>query len=108
MRKSLVALSLVIVSGMATAAFADQTCKPVVGQFEAHVVPPPDCTTPFCTAGRVWGGIQGNYSLAMTTLAPYGAVPGSFFFTDQSTIAVQKVEQVFGTDTCTLDIGPEI
>ena len=39
---------------------ADQSCKPVVGHFEAFVVPPGQghcpAVAPFCTAGRVWGG----------------------------------------------------
>ena len=107
MRKSLVAVSTVLASCMATAAFADQTCKPVVGHFEAHVVPPPDCTAPFCTAGRVWGGIQGNYSFAMTSLQPSGAVPSIMFFTGQSVVTVKSGDVVNGTDTGSLDLGPE-
>ena len=107
MKKSLVVFGVVLVSFVATAAFADQTCKPVVGHFEAHVVPPADCPSPFCTAGRVWGGIQGNYSFVMTSLVPSGAVPSIMFFTGQSTIAVKNDELTFGTDTGSLDLGPE-
>jgi hypothetical protein len=41
-------------------------CKPVVGSFQAAAVPPgqghcPEAA-PLCTAGRVWGGIQGSFS----------------------------------------------
>ena len=107
MRKTLVAVSTVLASCMATAAFADQTCKPVVGHFEAHVVPPPDCQAPFCTAGRVWGGLQGNYSFAMTSLQPSGAVPSIMFFTGQSVVAVKSGDVLNGTDTGSLDLGPE-
>jgi len=107
MKKSLVAVSTVLASCLATAAFADQTCKPVVGHFEAHVVPPPDCTAPFCTAGRVWGGIQGSYSFAMTSLQPSGAVPSIMFFTGQSVVAVKSGDVLNGTDTGSLDLGPE-
>ena len=44
---------------------AEQSCKPVEGDFEAFVVPPgqghcPPVADTFCTAGMVWGGIQGN------------------------------------------------
>ena len=50
-------------------AIASQNCKPVTGSFEATVVPPgqghcPATPGTFCTAGRVWGGIQGSYCAA--------------------------------------------
>ena len=106
MNKTLVAISVVIALCTATAAFADQTCKPVVGHFEAHVVPPADCPAPFCTAGRVWGGIQGNYSFVMTTIQPTFAVPSIMFFTGQSTIALKSGDLLHGTDTGTLDLSP--
>jgi hypothetical protein len=95
---------LVMSSGQA---FADPQCKPVNGQFEAQVVPPPDCTAPFCTAGRVWGGIQGSYAFAMTTLQPSGAVPSIMFFTGQSAITLKSGDALHGTDTGTLDLGPD-
>ena len=106
MMKSLAAVAVVLVF-TAAPAFADQTCKPVVGHFEAHVVPPPECTAPFCSAGRVWGGIQGTYSFAMTTIQPSLAVPSIFFFTGQSQINVKNDDQLFGTDTGSLDLGPD-
>jgi hypothetical protein len=106
MKKSLVAF-IVVLASTATAAFADQTCKPVIGHFEASVVFPPECTAPFCTAGRVWGGVQGNYSFAMTSLTPSGAVPSISFFTGQSVITVKNDDQLLGTDTGSLDLGPE-
>ena len=90
-------------------AYADQTCKPVVGSFEAHVVPPPpfgDCLAAFCTAGRVWGGVQGTYRFNMATLANSVAVPSIFFFTGQSEIAVKSGDVVHGIDTGSLDLGP--
>jgi len=67
---------------------AAQSCKPVVGHFEALVVPPgkghcPSDPTAFCTAGRVWGGIQGNYQFVMTDATPsvlIGGVPTILFF----------------------------
>lgn len=87
-------------------AWAEQQCKPVVGHFEAQVVPPPACTAPFCTAGRVWGGIQGSYTFAMTTIVPSGAVPSVMFFTGQSQITTKSGDPLFGTDTGSLDLGP--
>jgi hypothetical protein len=87
-------------------AWADQQCKPVVGHFEAHVVPPPDCTAPFCSAGRVWGGIQGSYTFTMTTIVPSGAAPSIMFFTGQSAITLKSGDLLHGTDTGALDLGP--
>ena len=91
---------------VSTATYADQTCKPVVGHFEAQVVPPPDCAAPFCSAGRVWGGIQGTYTFAMTTIQPSGAVPSIMFFTGQSVITLKSGDQLHGTDTGSLDLSP--
>jgi hypothetical protein len=90
----------------ASPAFADQQCKPVAGHFEAQVVPPADCPSDFCTAGRVWGGIQGTYSFVMTTLQPSFAVPSIFFFTGQSAITLKSGDLLHGTDTGSLDLGP--
>jgi len=104
--KGLVLISAISVM-LSTPAFAQQKCKPVVGNFEAVVVPPPACTAMLCTAGRVWGGIQGTYTFAMTTMVPSGAIPPSiFFFTGQSQITTRSNELLFGTDTGTLDLGP--
>lgn len=89
--------------------YADQTCKPVVGSFEAHIVPPPplgDCLAAFCTAGRVWGGVQGSYRFDMTSLQNSGAVPSIFFFTGQSEVTLKTGDVVHGTDTGSLDLGP--
>jgi hypothetical protein len=93
---------------------ADQTCKPVVGHFEALVVPPgqghcPPVPGTFCTAGRVWGGIQGNYQFVMTGALPsaaIGGVPTILFFTGKSTIFLQSADQLFGTDTGSIDLPP--
>lgn len=68
-------------------AFGNQSCKPVVGHFEAIVVPPsqghcPSIPNAFCTAGLVWGGIQGSYQFVMTNSTPsvlMGGVPSIYF-----------------------------
>ena len=106
MNRTLAAISIVIATFTATAAFAEQTCKPVVGHFEAQVVPPADCPAAFCTTGRVWGGIQGNYSFVMTTIQPSFAVPTIMFFTGQSAITLKSGDLLHGTDTGALDLGP--
>ena len=90
------------------AAAAESTCKPVVGHFEASIVPPPDCHSPIlCTAGRVWGGLQGTYAFAMTSLQPSGAVPSISFFTGDSEVTLKNGEVVHGTDTGSIDLGPD-
>jgi hypothetical protein len=111
MKQSLLAILLLV----STSAFADQSCKPVTGHFEASVVPPgapfPDgsgtCPSAIlCTAGRVWGGIQGHYRFVMTSLQPTGAVPSIFFFTGNSTVTLDDGSIISGTDTGTIDLGP--
>jgi len=106
MKRSLFVLLL----ALAVPVFADQTCKPVDGRFEAVVVPPGEGHCPnipgiLCTAGRVWGGIQGEYQFIATSFVPSGAVPSIFFFTGKSTVFLQSGDQLFGTDTGTIDLG---
>lgn len=104
------AVVLVLASG---AVFAAPKCKPVVGHFEAQVVPPGQghCpnTAPFCTAGRVWGGIQGNYQFVMSGIAPSAAIGGVAtiqFFAGKSTIFLKRGDQLLGTDTGSIDLPP--
>lgn len=87
---------------------AAQQCKPLVGSFEAEVQPANTCPGPFCTAGRVWGGIQGEYRFTMDKIIPNGEpeVPTISFFTGHSIITLKNGEQLFGTDTGTLDLPP--
>ena len=90
------------------AVIADSSCKPVVGSFEAHIVPPPDCTAVFCTSGNVWGGLQGTYEFSMPTPPqPSGTVPTIFFFTGDSTVKLKSGQVVAGKDTGSLDFGPD-
>ena len=104
---------LLLTAGVAMV-FGNQNCKPVVGHFEANVVPPGQghCSsdpTAFCTAGRVWGGIQGNYQFVMTGAFPsvlIGGVPTILFFTGKSTIFLKSGDQLLGTDTGSIDLPP--
>jgi hypothetical protein len=105
---------LVVLGMRAPAASADQACKSVVGHFEAVVVPPGDGHCPpvpdtLCTAGRVWGGIQGNYQFVLTGAFPsvaIGGVPTILFFTGRSTIFLKSGDQLLGTDTGSIDLPP--
>jgi hypothetical protein len=90
------------------------SCKPVVGSFEAVIVPPGQAHCPadpnaFCTAGRVWGGVQGTYRFAMTAAVPsggFGGVPTIIFFTGRSTVSLKRGGQIVGTDTGSIDLPP--
>ena len=100
---------------LAAAPFAlAQGCKPVVGAFEAVIVPPGEAHCPpdpnaFCTAGRVWGGVQGTYRFTMTAALPsgnFGGVPTILFFTGRSTVLLKSGAEIVGTDTGSIDLPP--
>lgn len=99
--------ALGVVTAMAFPVGAQQ-CKPLVGSFEAEVQPANTCPGPFCTAGRVWGGIQGEYHFTMDKIIPNGEpeVPTISFFTGHSIITLKSGDQLFGIDTGTLDLPP--
>lgn len=109
-----IAAIMLLTASAGANAFAEQTCKPVVGHFEASLVPPgeghcPDIAGTFCTAGRVWGGIQGNYEFVMTGSQPsvaIGGVPSILFFTGRSTVFLKSGDQMVGTDTGSIDLDP--
>ncbi len=96
--------ALVLVALTALPVFAG--CKPVVGSFEARVVTDQPCAGVLCTAGRVWGGIQGTYSFTMTTFIPTGVVPTIFFFGGDSTVSLGDGAEVKGKDTGSIDLPP--
>jgi len=109
------ALVCAFVLGMIAAPLAGaQNCKPVVGSFEAVLVPPgqehcPADPNAFCTAGRVWGGVQGTYRFTMTAAVPsanFGGVPTILFFTGRSTVLLKSGAQIVGTDTGSIDLPP--
>lgn len=96
-----------------SSATAAPECKPVVGSFQAAAVPPGQghCppAAPLCTAGRVWGGIQGSYQFVMTAASPAGPLGGTptvVFFTGTSAVALKGGAQVSGLDTGSLDLPP--
>ena len=106
------AIALILAAGAgATPVIADQSCKPVVGSFEARVVPPPamggTCLAVFCTEGRVWGGLQGTYEFTMPTPPIYSGFGAINFFTGDSDVTAKSGDHVFGKDTGTIDFGPD-
>jgi hypothetical protein len=102
------------IAGCIPAAWAEEGCKPVNGRFEARVVPPgvghcPNIPGILCTAGRVWGGIQGQYQFVVSGVVPaatIGGIPTAIFFAGQSTILLNDGATVLGTDSGTLDVPP--
>jgi hypothetical protein len=100
-----VGLGLFLMAAMVVTVAAQQ-CKPVNGSFLAQVQP--TCAGVLCTAGRVWGGIQGDYQFTMDKTIPNGEpeVPSISFFTGHSVITLKSGEQIFGTDTGTIDLPP--
>ena len=103
-----VVLCLVVgFGGGAAQLSADQSCKPVVGSFEARVVRPPGCLAVFCTEGRVWGGLQGTYQFAMPTPPIPSGVGAIHFFTGDSDVTTNSGDHVFGKDTGSIDFGPD-
>ena len=91
-------------------AASDATCKPVVGSFEARIVPHPDqggdCLSVFCTEGRVWGGLQATYRFTMPAPPIPSGAGAVQFFTGTSDITMKSGEHVIGADTGSLDFGP--
>jgi opacity protein-like surface antigen len=111
MIRKLTFLAAALAVAGAVPALAAKPCKPVNGHFEAVIVPPgPDCPG-FCTAGRVWGGIQGEYEFVATGFAPailLGGIPSAQFFAGQSVIALKSGDELTGTDSGTIDPAPPI
>ena len=100
-------IGFLLMTAMAVPAIAQQ-CKPLVGSFEAQVQPANTCPGVLCTAGNVWGGIQGNYRFTMDKIIPNGEpeVPTISFFTGHSIITLKSGDELFGTDTGTIDLPP--
>jgi len=110
----LITASVLLLTAIVAPVSANQDCKPVVGHFEAFVVPTgvghcPSDPGAFCTAGRVWGGIQGNYQFVITGAIPaaaIGGVPTVLFFTGRSTIFLKSGDELLGIDTGSIDLPP--
>src|SRR5258706_11047800 len=92
------ATAFAVAAGCIPTANAQDGCKPVNGRFEARVVPPgvghcPNIAGLLCTAGRVWGGIQGQYQFVVSGVVPaatIGGIPPPIFFAGPSTILFKR------------------
>ena len=116
MIRSAVALLPLLAALWSAVASAAPNCKPVVGSFQASVVPPgvghcPNVAGAFCTAGRVWGGLQGDYQFVMNgavsaAAPPLNGIATVLFFTGRSAVFLKSGATVYGTDTGSLDLPP--
>ena len=88
---------------------SEMICVPVWGWFNAASVPPPTCTSPVgvCTAGNLFGFLQGNYELTLEQMLDTGdpRVPFVNFFTGTSNMSTQLGDFV-GVDTGALNLSP--
>jgi hypothetical protein len=112
MKRAFVAVFVAIVA-LASSARAAESCKPVVGSFEASVVTAGCLAAPglLCTTGRVWGGLQGTYFFTMASAVPStaiapptAAVPSILFFTGNSTVTLKDGSEAHGIDTGSIDL----
>jgi len=96
MRKGLLLALVAGIALVATQAPASDT-KHLTGHLSSQAVTGPDCTSPvgLCTAGRLIGGIHGEFEFTGTSLTP-SSTPGVFFYT--GTIVVHTAK---GDLTCT-------
>ena len=91
-----------------------QDCKPVNGHFELAIVPPgvghcPAAAGSLCSAGRIWGGINGQSQFIVTSIVPaaaIGGIPTALFSTGHATLHLQDGTTVVGTDSGALDPPP--
>jgi hypothetical protein len=103
------AAALVLAAVLPRPILARPTCRPVNGHFLAQLVPPPECTSlvGVCTAGRVWGGLEGDYQFIMSKLVATAEpeTPTISFFTGRSVVHT-KDGDLHGVDTGTIDLPP--
>jgi hypothetical protein len=109
-----VALAAAFIACIPTAWAANDGCRPVNGHFEAVIVPPGEGHCPLirdllCTAGRVWGGIQGDYQFVMSGAEPAAAlrgIPTALFYTGVSTVSLHDGSTAVGIDSGVIDPPP--
>jgi hypothetical protein len=103
------AAAVLLAAALPHVTLARPACRPVNGHFEARLVPPPGCTSivGVCTAGRVWGGLQGEYEFTMSKLVPTAEpeTPSILFFTGRSVVHTSNGD-LHGVDTGTIDLPP--
>lgn len=86
-RLSAFALAAMALLTASSGVSANGQCKKVNGRYNEHIVPPPECTSPFglCVAGEYRGDIRGDFFGSVVSLTPT-AVGEVLLFTTDSTI----------------------
>jgi hypothetical protein len=102
-----VALAAILLAAARPASASE--CKPVLGHFTSSPVTA-GCASPvpFCTAGRLIGGIHGSYAFTMLTASP-AAVPnpaGVTFYTGRSEVSLDHGGTVVLADAGAIDLNP--
>lgn len=109
------AIAAALVACIPHAWAANDGCRPVNGHFQATIVPPgeghcPNVRDLLCTAGRVWGGIQGDYEFVMSGALPAAELRGigtALFYTGVSIVSLNDGSTLVGIDSGVLDPPPE-
>ncbi|HET7730717.1 MAG TPA: hypothetical protein VFK48_11855 [Usitatibacter sp.] len=108
------ALVAAMIASIPSAWASADGCRPVTGHFEAVIVAPgtghcPAIPNLLCTAGRVWGGIQGDYRFVMSGAIPaavIGGIPTAIFYTGTSVVSLHDGTTAVGTDSGAIDPPP--
>lgn len=99
MRKGIGFLAVLVVLALPAVAAA-KDCRDVAGGFSAGPPPPGTCTSFFCTAGELEGGLKGTYFFTATGVTATG-------LTGESTITLRSGQQLFGEDVSELGVPNE-
>ena len=110
-RTTIAALLLVAVLAPVRQARAGDGCKPVYGFYSSQQQA---CDAPFCTAGQLIGGIQGDYTFVQTAALPATAIGGdpvlanALFYVGESDVALKGGDHVRASDSGVIDLPPPL
>lgn len=84
LRFSAFALAGMALLTASSGAYANGQCKKVEGRYVEHLVPPPECTSPFglCVAGEYRGDVKGDFFGSVISLVPTTVEEVLLFTTD--------------------------
>ncbi|HLL69848.1 MAG TPA: hypothetical protein VK363_00360 [Pyrinomonadaceae bacterium] len=116
MLKRITIAALLVVSLAAAGAFpaaravrAAAKCKLVRGHATSYTIPASDCASPIalCAGGRLYGGINGEFTLVGTSLQPTQDTPvtGVFIYTADNVIRTKRGD-IYTKDAGALNLTP--
>ncbi len=110
MIRTTTAMVLLAAIAPASPARAGEGCKPVYGFYTSRQQA---CDAPFCTAGRLIGGIQADYAFVATQFLPAAALAGgdpalanALFYVGKSDVTLKSGDHVFASDSGVIDPPP--